>query len=200
MKGRQLTVEELMKMIGKKVIVEFKTTKLLPNGIYILKWIENKQTHTFMTEDFRCSFDFDTCLGRDAIYYEYIEEPRIYKTSEMIAMLEVNQELKFLCVGIKNAEYDSISVNDGVVCWNGDAESPLYIVTDQDKDRWQLIEEPKEVSFIEAVKAFHEGKTIKSKLKFEHTYNKNENGNTLIDENENAVSSEEIIYSKWFIL
>ena len=189
MKGRKLTDEELLQMVGKKVLVEFKTIKLLPNGIYILKYIENKQPYTFITEDFRCSFDFDTCLGRDAIYYEYIEEPKTYKTSEMIAMLEENPKLKFKCVNT-DSFFEVFVMNKKIIIRkeNGKTDNGFCTI-----DRWQLIEEPKEVTFLEAVKAYNEGKKIRSVSgNNEFTYERKLSVG--------MVSMTEILNAKWFIL
>lgn len=80
-----------------------------------------------------------------------------YKTSEVIAMLEKNPKLKFKAVKHNKGEF--IEVVDNRVCWGGDWNYPIYILVNAEQEEWELIQQP--ISFMEAVKAYSEGKTIK---------------------------------------
>ena len=85
------------------------------------------------------------------------------KTSEMIAMLENNPDLKFKSSHpfIKN---NFIYVDEyGIVRWGGEGQNgELFIVIGKKADNWALVREP--VPVWEAFKALIEGKTIRCEV------------------------------------
>jgi hypothetical protein len=92
------------------------------------------------------------------------KEMRKYKTGEAIAMLEKNPKLRF-----KNQENYGLSVNEDNGClilkYYSDiiSDNNNIRIADCNKfkaDEWELIQQP--VDFLTAVKAYSEGKTIRS--------------------------------------
>jgi hypothetical protein len=121
-----------------------------------------------------------------------------YKTWEMYKMLTENKELKFKRVG------DGMEVNFSKKIKNGkfadyylhqsNGECPML------SDEWELIQQP--IPFMEAVKAYSEGKTIRCELGMQtSTYPSNGIPDCMVDKEHNlAVSCREIMEGKWFIV
>jgi hypothetical protein len=131
-----------------------------------------------------------------------------YRTSEAIAMLEQNPKLK-----LKNSsgsilylgEYGHLKIkHPSNTRWEGIDGN----VTPSDE--WELVQAP--VSFMEAVKAYSEGKTIRCEFigyngkKYTAIYDdKKENSkyNRLVDNNSDVVSDpvccEEILNGTWYV-
>jgi hypothetical protein len=121
-----------------------------------------------------------------------------YKTSEAIAMLEENPKLQFKSIPelymtpavLKSDDYKGIQVTTLDGKWN-----VCYRVN----DTWELIQQP--IPFMEAVKAYSEGKTIRcedSKWKT-RIYEPCEFSNEMKDTIGFAVSPEEILEGKWYV-
>jgi hypothetical protein len=186
-KGRLLTVDEVMKMDGHKVLVE-DDRKYYESGVFKIELSTNKLLPVGTYQPIWTLDSID--LPRIKIY-EYIEEPRTYKTSEMIAMLEENPKLRFITEKGTEDEATCYLVSDEI-CVEGNDEY-LYIT-----DTWQLIEQPKEVDFMTAVKDFEEDNIIYC----EHdgiirVYKNDYNG--LLDKHRCGVTPGEIIEGKWYI-
>jgi hypothetical protein len=128
-----------------------------------------------------------------------------YNTGEAIAMLAENPELRFRddigsvittskttkkIVWEKNAtqsEEDFIMYNRALNCDN------LHI-------KWELIQQP--IPFMEAVKAYSEGKTIRCELDGMRTQTYvwgTDSGFKNIRNNYGAVAAEEILNGKWYV-
>lgn len=133
--------------------------------------------------------------------------PKTYKTWEVIKMLTENPELKFVVdCGIKY----KMSVNEGYFQFevfnnNGTRINPIKyagggfngnIETDTE---WELVQEP--IPFIEAIKSYSKGKTIKCELPWMITIYKNQglHNSPLYDNNGRALSFIEILEGKWYI-
>lgn len=122
-----------------------------------------------------------------------------YKTSEAIAMLEKNPSLRF-------KDYDDIlyASKYGYImferkgyskdCPAGRFEGNVNLNT-----KWELIQQP--VSFMEAVKAYSEGKTIRCEDSMWKTriYEPCEFSSEMKDTRDVAVSPEEILEGKWYV-
>jgi hypothetical protein len=84
-----------------------------------------------------------------------------YKTWEVIKMLEENPEQRFRatsCTGAKVEMYvDSDRCSQPAIEWTGNCQ-PMLTSTVM-KYEWELIQQP--IPFLEAVKAYSEGKTIR---------------------------------------
>lgn len=118
-----------------------------------------------------------------------------YKTSEVIAMLEQNPKLKFKCITDGIGEYCTIEVNHGRICWGGDNRLPMYIVVDKPLE-WELVQQP--VSFMEAVKAYSEGKTIRCE-KNGHVLEYKPFYGMLKLKTGQAVTATQILEGRWYV-
>jgi hypothetical protein len=132
-----------------------------------------------------------------------------YKTSEAISMLAEKPELRF-----KSQLGNEIYVDKcGNIRWQ-ETETTRGDIADLHhlfmKNTWELVQQP--VSFMEAVKAYSEGKTIRCEFigyngkKYTAIYDdKKENSkyNQLVDNNSDIVSDpvccEEILNGTWYV-
>jgi hypothetical protein len=128
-----------------------------------------------------------------------------YKTWEVIKMLTENPKQKF-----KNDEQYEMSVCDDNGCMYleykgkqslGGVNGNLRIVTNEvgwKPDEWELIQQP--VTFMEAVKAYSEGKTIRCKLHGGHiTYEPKTPRYELMDISGHAITIEEVMSNQWYV-
>mgnify|MGYP006910608483 CR=1 FL=1 len=132
-----------------------------------------------------------------------------YKTSEAIAMLEKNPKLQFKSIPelymtpavLKSDDYKGIQVTtlDGKcdVCYRVN-------------DTWELIQQP--IPFMEAVKAYSEGKTIRCEIGNNEpsfysrevaisvlTGKKIYGSTCLIDNHGGTITTEEILEGTWYV-
>jgi hypothetical protein len=124
-----------------------------------------------------------------------------YKTSEAIAMLEQNPNLKFMDVDgsiLSLSRYGYLFRNhpedkDGVGCNGIDGNI-------KPNTAWELIQQP--VDFLTAVKAYAEGKTIRCERCTTIT-KYNPNGEYTYDLNDTrtqrAICADEIINGRWYV-
>lgn len=126
-----------------------------------------------------------------------------YKTWEVIKMLTENPELKFEWTKqVMPGSY--IQVENGIVVWSGRNQQGNSMYTCLD-DEWALVQQP--VTFIQAIKAYAEGKTIRceyispDKHNIENIYKPSGMKiSCLKDENcKMAVSDYEILNGTWYI-
>jgi hypothetical protein len=122
-----------------------------------------------------------------------------YTTWEAIKMLSENSKLEFNLYtnGEEHTDKSLRTIGSTVtVKAMGTYNDHLRIETE-----WVLVQQP--VSFMEAVKAYHEGKTIYSisiDNSVRNTYSKQSAvSNYLIDACGNTITSHEILSYKWFI-
>jgi len=131
---------------------------------------------------------------------------KTYKTWEVIKMLaeNENEDSRFRLVGgSKNTFFAGIIVEN---------ISGLLIASSQDGEisiqlsrisgimlngEWQLIQQS--VTFIEAMKALSEGKTIRHDGEFPHSFKPTNNGVEIRDELNNSITVNEILNCKWYI-
>lgn len=131
------------------------------------------------------------------------------KTSEMIKMLEDNPELKFKAKNYGKPEV-IITVQDGGLVFQIEKNETCMAVFNGYylNCKWELINEP--VDLITAIKAFAEGKQIKSVLKTESVdeVTKYQIGNCdkvstwgafIKDTLGQPMTVNEILYAKWYI-
>lgn len=127
-------------------------------------------------------------------------DSKTYSNSEIFAMLEKNPKLQFESdEGYKvyvNLEENYAHDKDAIVAerisdGHTHCEFGLH-------DKWHLIEQ--EVPFMTAIKAYYRGKTIYIRINdIKHIYVPNGDTRGIIDENNGAVSANEIINGHWFI-
>ena len=118
-----------------------------------------------------------------------------YKTWEVVKMLTENPELVFVRPSdrVRTMLGDKIHAGEiiGKYLEQTDGESIRL------SDEWELVPQP--ASFMEAVKAYSEGKTIQSKqVCFTRIYNPSGAG-WMIDQNGSGPSSSEILHGTWYI-
>lgn len=130
-----------------------------------------------------------------------------YKTSEAIAMMEKNPKLEFACGDIKNGNYDKLNNKRGYLYWGRYVNHELmqealsgYMFNGNVAFHyeWELIQQP--VPFMEAVKAYAEGKTMRcegTKWKV-RTYEHCEFSSEIKDTMGVAISPEEILEGTWY--
>jgi len=114
-----------------------------------------------------------------------------YETWEAIKMITENSKLKFRQIGeFENNNYIELSNNDGHMVHinaykSGQCDSDFL------NRQWTLVKEP--VSFIEAIHAFKEGKTIKS------VCNTSSDSYSPDETDYMEITPEEILEGKWYI-
>lgn len=82
-----------------------------------------------------------------------------YKTWEAFKILEEKPKSKFVCKGEENQCQVTLMINSsGFVSVKGENCPNTFAGNISVFDKWELVQEP--VDFIEAVKAYNEGKTI----------------------------------------
>jgi hypothetical protein len=122
-----------------------------------------------------------------------------YKTSEAISMLAEKPELRF-----KSQLGNEIYVDKcGNIRWQ-ETETTMGDIADLHhlfmKNTWELVQQP--VSFMEAVKAYSEGKTIRCERCTTIT-KYNPNGEYTYDLNDTrtqrAICADEIINGRWYV-
>jgi hypothetical protein len=133
-----------------------------------------------------------------------------YKTSEAIAMLEKNQKLRFVVSDDPLAsghKFLTVGASKRLECTTTKFSLNNEVFLDTE---WELVQQP--VSFMDAVKAYSEGKTIRCEFigyngkKYTTIYDdKKENSkyNQLVDNNSDVVSDpvccEEILNGTWYV-
>lgn len=128
------------------------------------------------------------------------------KTWEMIKALTENPKLKFKFTDYAiEMTHHHVEVVNGRICWGGDNNYPLYIVM-ENNDKWELI--PQEIPFLEAVKAFSEGKTIRCEYNcYSYTYIPNENtkvvgdfGHLFLSTCGCRLTTRDVLEGRWYII
>jgi hypothetical protein len=128
-----------------------------------------------------------------------------YKTWEVIKMLEQNPSAEFKC------QYgQKIGIKEGILKWDtgalfkinieGYADESMRTAGTLDRFEWELIQPS--VSFMEAVKAYSEGKTIRCEINAEKYIYKplGEDCYNAVKDDENiAVSAKEILEGRWYV-
>lgn len=126
----------------------------------------------------------------------------IYKTWEVMKMLAENPTLKFknLSFNYGKEAYLSVDSDDAYAFFysNVNTDSSINKMTIEIGDEWELINS--EVNFTTAIKAHNEGKTIyciigNEKFTYEATLS-----TVLRDDEGLAISSDEIVKGKWYIV
>lgn len=122
---------------------------------------------------------------------------KTYKTWEVIKMLTENSKLKFKRVTDNpNNKLDLYSISKGngnAISWMSMAQIDICV-----EDEWEISE--KLVDFIDTVKSFKSGKTIRCDFNgWSYTYKPDGNAKELIDGNNQPVSTDEILNGKWYI-
>ena len=119
---------------------------------------------------------------------------KTYKTWEVIKMLTENSKLMFKSNG------DQIGIIDNSLVWLSSCKEvhftldcPMHI--DMFNKDWALVQRP--VTFMEAMKAYNRGATVRHDGEFPHSY-RYTNGD-MRDEDNACISIEEIINDNWFI-
>jgi hypothetical protein len=120
-----------------------------------------------------------------------------YKTWEAFKMLEENPKNKFTCFDNKRQMMLVLSVcDDGFVSITYDKNKSQ--LNSNINDEWALVQEP--VDFIEAMKAYREGKNIYCLWGgYKYFYVHDKYGNKLIDIAGTTISISEILEGKWYI-
>jgi hypothetical protein len=124
-----------------------------------------------------------------------------YLTSEAIAMLEKNQKLRFVVSDDSLAsghKFLTVGALKRLECTTTKFSLNNEVFLDTE---WELVQQP--VSFMEAVKAYSEGKTIRCEWegrteKWESTY-KNGSPYCGILENDGAICAKEILNGVWYV-
>jgi len=177
-------ISEKMISFGGKIA---KITKLLTDGYDYELDIDEQR------------FDWSEYMVEDVKVQEY-------QTWEVIKALTENPKLKFGAVN----EYNPSKIPDcivlvneeGDIVWSED-EDTIYLSSAHIHYKWILMEETKEVTFIEAVKAFSEGKIIVCKRKgVEERYKPADEYSTLgILKNTwgTQLNCKDVLEGKWFI-
>jgi hypothetical protein len=125
-----------------------------------------------------------------------------YRTWEVLEALSKNPELKFVRKAVRCNENDvEILVDNGAVKTEF-GHNPL-LICNLLKWEWELIQQP--VPFMEAVKAYSEGKTIRCECNCFtapvvciYTI-RGGNGAMFEDENNHVLTTGEILHGKWYI-
>jgi hypothetical protein len=136
--------------------------------------------------------------------YEYENDIKEYTTSEVLGMLTENQELRFRTrigeIGFEANSDRFYCVKE--VLWSA-SKTKFQVDTETLKYMWEEIKpEPVEVSFMEAAQAYLEGKTIycEDNKKNINKYCKPKFGIGMKDADGYALTAEEILENKWFVL
>ena len=120
-----------------------------------------------------------------------------YKTIGMLAVYAGDLESKFKCIeGNIITTGMSVFIKNGCLSWE---DGKVFLITkDTFEFEWELVQEP--VSFMEAVKAYAEKKTIKCISKYgEREYHYCCTNTGMVDNIGSAMSPEEILHGKWYI-
>jgi hypothetical protein len=123
-----------------------------------------------------------------------------YKTSEAIAMLEKNQKLRFVVSDDPLAsghKFLTVGALKRLECTTTKFSLNNEVFLDTE---WELVQQP--VSFMEAVKAYSEGKTIRCEINAEKYIYKplGEDCYNAVKDDENiAVSAKEILEGRWYV-
>jgi hypothetical protein len=123
-----------------------------------------------------------------------------YKTSEAIAMLEKNQKLRFVVSDDSLAsghKFLTVGALKRLECTTTKFSLNNEVFLDTE---WELVQQP--VSFMEAVKAYSEGKTIRCEINAEKYIYKplGEDCYNAVKDDENiAVSAKEILEGRWYV-
>lgn len=200
MKGRLLSIEEVLCCkTGTKFWVE-DIKKVYPSAIYTLS-LSQKKLYGGETpwQLFYWGPNSDT---RRIKIYEWSEENmKTYKTSEMIAMLEVNPKLRFRCSQpIENGTEHTIAYieEDGFIRMRTDEYGDDCLLSP--KDDWTLVNpEPKPVTFDEAMKLFNDSKNVFCIYQGKRTNYSGKTKNTLSDGDRSPIGIWEILKGQWFV-
>lgn len=222
-KGRLLSVEEVNGLKDGQVVY-MEPIKTYPEDIGKGKititnyGIEEKSENDRESVEWILSWGDDVCDPysefdqRERIkIYEWKEdvEMKTFKTSEMIAMLEGNPKLKFQAIdGNRSPKVQTVSITEesmGYLAWDYRGISQFAINENALKAIWILIKpEPKEVTFMDAIKAFDEGKTIYCKTEGagEIQYKRIDGYGeyqSMEDDDGDSITQTEILEGKWYI-
>jgi hypothetical protein len=124
-----------------------------------------------------------------------------YKTSEAIAMLEKNPELRF-----KDGDGAILQADNRLYLKRVHPTKPDYASFNgidgnvRTSDTWELIQQP--IPFIEAVKAYSEGKTIRCESECGIWRYKKETGTGHmwdIGKPDSVITSTEILEGRWYV-
>jgi hypothetical protein len=120
-----------------------------------------------------------------------------YKLSEVIAMLEKNPELRFIRKASNFHENDvEFFLKNGRFRTNSNTDA--FMAANLFNWEFELIQQP--VTFIEAVKAYAEGKTIRCEFgNIDYIYKPTELSGRLVDQNKIAIGESEILEGTWYI-
>jgi hypothetical protein len=199
MKGKELTAKEVGELKeDTKIVFEYQNEEILSEVKHELFYIDGLKKDPqpvglrYLTKSKDgCSWSSSLNMGK---YYEWKEDVKMktYKTWEVIKLLTENPKLQF-----ENDSYNSILktdlkysayldlVNKGTF---ENKKLEIYLGLDHE---WTLIKQP--VSFMEAVKAFKEGKTIKS------VCNTSWDSYSPDQTDFMEITPEEILEGKWYI-
>jgi len=124
--------------------------------------------------------------------------PPTLTTGQMIDAIQPEQRYK--CSVDAGGKYDFVSIVNNRICWGGDYSFPLYIVLGEGSLTWTFVPpEPTPVGFMEAVKAYSEGKTIWCNSTYGIRIYTKGTSYSLHDDKGGIVTSIEILEGKWFI-
>lgn len=205
MRGKLLSIEE----VGR-----------LGNGIKV--WLEkgenldsvyNNESKVYEVKGEKFSCNNETAYEYANIYkdgfavkggkikvYEYLEEVIVkeYKGWEILKMIEEG-ELKPKDKVIANGNFEFYVSETGTLRYssNGHEIDSSYF---NNSNKYILVEEVS-VSFMEAAKAFSEGKTIECKREegYQTKYTHDTGKTGMVDEDGAAVCADEILKGKWFV-
>ena len=231
MKGKRLTIEEIKAL--KPGTIVYLTAKGYTDYDGKVRLFCNSEKHLkYFTklESESNLYNFDGCVIGTTIFgtkikiYEWneIEEVKTYKTSGMIAMLEVNPRLIFESYVFVNC----IKTDDKITIYADENNIVKYKYNETNLrnykepyfklyEEWTLVKpEPVEVSLKEAIKAYEEGKTIECKLDdtpdLNGVYKLNKaminqclykaGGIDIVNVGRMPLGTKEVLEGRWFIL
>lgn len=126
-----------------------------------------------------------------------------YKLWEVFKMLSENPRLTFRLITDRATEKEQLYASEnGFILEDYKKDSIGFNNTLYIDDEWTLVQQP--VSFMEAIKAFHNGETIYCIVdegKYIYTPKEPEEYHitTITDEHGDGLSSKEILEGKWYI-
>ena len=165
-------------------------------------WEENYKEETCY--NFESNID-SRLLFSEKYYYE-LNDFKILNWSDFMekqynlgeVMSNFKEGTKFKCL----SDGKIIKIKNGIAMYL--SEVPVILKVSLMNSKFIKIEEPKRVYFNKAIKAYLEGKTIKVKIRSYETVYKprgvNPIQNYLLDEDKEAITPNEILNGKWYIM